>query len=65
MQSNLNNRLQRLETATPQAASPLVDLVIYDPKTGQAITPVEPKAPVQVWLPENGRDREAAKQAET
>jgi hypothetical protein len=51
---NINQRLQKLER-TEQAAAPVGIVVIFDPATGQPLAPVDLRATVQLWLPDNGR----------
>jgi hypothetical protein len=53
--ARIDARLKALEQVNKEPAQHFAMVVIYDAKTGQAITPVEPKGPVQVWLPDNGR----------
>jgi hypothetical protein len=54
MGRTLDSRLRKLEqTGRTERTTGMV--VIFDPATGQPLTPVDASAIVQVWLPDNGR----------
>ena len=53
---SIKQRLHKLESKDrEQVATPMAIVVIYDPVTGQPRTPVDERATVRVWLPDNGR----------
>jgi len=52
----IKRRLDKLErTEQVQTAALMGTVVIFDPATGQPLTPVDASATVQVWLPDKGR----------
>ncbi len=53
--ARLDTRLKALEQVNKAPAQHLAMVIIYDAKTAQPITPVEPRGSVQVWLPDNER----------
>jgi len=53
-QMSLKTRLERLEQTTTPAEAPGC-VVIYDPATGEPLTPVPDGCKVAIWLPDNGR----------
>lgn len=61
---DLWRRIKRLERAQEQrraaevaGEAPEAIVVLYDPATGEPLRPVPEGAKVQVWLPDNGRDK--------
>lgn len=54
--SKAERRLAALERKAPASGQGAV-IVIYDPETLEPLQPVPPGNRVQVWIPDNGRDK--------
>lgn len=52
---SIEARLLALEPEKNKSGAPVAKIVIYDPLTGKPLAPVDEKAGVVVWMPDNGR----------